>query len=235
MGVAYAPLKLPDPPALAIIYVDGENHFIRSERCCKKAFGEGIRLDQIISRHEKAAPKGFPEKSERILLLEKKCRFFWDSWLAHWARDSYGLRYMVNSGVYFTSFSGSDDDLHGMRVTVRQFGFEPVILKEPAQLAKQRSNTLDQEKLIEKPKGVDIGLSVRMLEDAYRNVYQECLLFTSDVDYIPVIEAVQRLGKRVFVFGYRDGLSRHSELEYKPDLFIDLGWWMQNNYVVKIT
>jgi uncharacterized LabA/DUF88 family protein len=48
------------------------------------------------------------------------------------------------------------------------------------------------------------------------------MLLTSNVDFIPVIEAVQRMGKRVFVFGFRAGLASPSEFGYVPARFIDL-------------
>jgi uncharacterized LabA/DUF88 family protein len=66
-------------------------------------------------------------------------------------------------------------------------------------------------------------LTVRLLEDAYRRIFDVCYLFTSDVDYAPLIRAVQRIGQKVIVFGYRDGMGNNSELEYVPDAFIDLG------------
>jgi len=105
---------------------------------------------------------------------------------------------------------------------LRALGFEPQILKELSELTKRRSNILRSEGVIEKAKGVDIAIAVRMLEDAQRNVFQVCGLYTSDVDYIPVIEVVKRMGKAVYVFGYRSGLGRNSPLEYVPDRFVDL-------------
>ncbi len=87
---------------------------------------------------------------------------------------------------------------------------------------------------MEKAKGVDIGLSVRVLEDAYHNIYDSCYLFTSDIDFLPVIRVLQRLGKKVIVFGYIDGLGNRSELEYVPDAFIDLSDHMRRDYQYQI-
>lgn len=70
---------------------------------------------------------------------------------------------------------------------------------------------------------MDVGLSVRILEDAYARNFSSCCLYTSDVDYMPVIRSVQRLGKTVIVLGYADGLSKHSPLQHEPDSFVDLG------------
>lgn len=49
------------------------------------------------------------------------------------------------------------------------------------------------------------------------------MLLTSDVDFIPVIDAVQRMGKRVYVFGFREGVASQSDFDYVPEKFIDLG------------
>jgi hypothetical protein len=39
---------------------------------------------------------------------------------------------------------------------------------------------------------------------------------------------------KVVVFGYLDGLSEGSELAYVPDVFIDLGNHMRQNYELEI-
>ena len=64
-----------------------------------------------------------------------------------------------------------------------------------------------------------------------RSPCSNCFLFTSDIDYLPVIEAVRRMGKAVYVFGYGDGLGEHSRFEYVPDQFLDLGKRMNSNFV----
>jgi uncharacterized LabA/DUF88 family protein len=78
--------------------------------------------------------------------------------------------------------------------------------------------------LIIKPKGLDIALAVRMLEDAHRNLYQRCFLVTSDADYLPLIKAVRQLGKQVYVLAYGEDITKwRSEFEYVPDAYVDLG------------
>jgi uncharacterized LabA/DUF88 family protein len=113
---------------------------------------------------------------------------------------------------------------------IRELGLEPHIVHEEGKLTKHRENVLAKENVIEKAKGVDIALSVRMIEDGYRNNYQYCYLLTSDVDYLPVIESVRRMGKQVFVYGYKDGLGKNSPLVHVPDRFVDLGSYMNANY-----
>ena len=109
------------------------------------------------------------------------------------------------------------------RRKIREAGFEPQVIPELKDLAKQRENALKANGLIIKAKGVDIGLAVRMLEDAYHNNYERCVLLTSDIDYLPVIEAVRRMGKHVYVLGYGEGIAKDSPFLYLPERFVDIG------------
>ncbi len=59
---------------------------------------------------------------------------------------------------------------------------------------------------MEKPKGCDIALATRMVADAAAGLYDCCLLFTSDADFLPAIEAVRGMGKIVWVFGLASAL-----------------------------
>jgi len=68
---------------------------------------------------------------------------------------------------------------------------------------------------------VDIALAVRMLEDS-RHSFEVCHLYTSDIDFLPVIEAVRGQGKQVYVHGYADGLSTDSPFLHACDKFTDL-------------
>src|SRR5207237_4110148 len=122
--------------------------------------------------------------------------------------------------VYFTSVTGGEDELHRAKVHIRTHGFEPQVIFELKKLADQRANLLKQEGVVERAKGVDIGLAVRMFEDAHADTFDRCLLYTSDADFLPLIRAVRRLGKTVIVVGFREWLSQRSALEYEPDFFI---------------
>ena len=227
------------------VYFDGESHFIRSEQCAKEVFGEEFTLEAVAQKGKQKYEE-LTQNSGRtklfqylLVLVEPRCKFFWDSsTLAYSGLPGRDQKPVVASHmVYFSSCTGDEDTLHAVRVLLRDNNFEPQIVKERAQLAKQRENTLGNEGVIEKPKGVDISLAVRMLEDAQRNVFCECILFTSDVDYIPLIEAVQRMGKRVYVFGYRNGIGKNSAMEFVPDAFVDLApcmtkrkEWLDHDY-----
>jgi uncharacterized LabA/DUF88 family protein len=108
--------------------------------------------------------------------------------------------------------SGMDDVFHEASVALRKRGFEPHVVHELKELAERRKSTLRDTNIPEKAKGVDIGLSVRLLEDVYHNNFDVCYLFTSDIDFLPVIRVIQRLGKKVIVFGFGTGIGKRSAL-----------------------
>jgi uncharacterized LabA/DUF88 family protein len=135
--------------------------------------------------------------------------------------------------AYFTSLSADVEELHRVRCMLRNGGFDPFVIPEIRNLAKQREAALEQTGIIEKAKGVDISLAVQVLQDANANNFGTCYIFTSDVDYQPLIEAVRRMGKAVFVAGYREGLGKNSALDYVPDRFIDLTEALRHGFTVE--
>jgi uncharacterized LabA/DUF88 family protein len=214
------------------VYVDGESHFVRSAALWQKLYGDGAELSQIISPDPGIGSCAYPDTEKPYPRIEARAKFFWDTRYSQWAPSPFH-GHSVDGAVYFTTYSGDDDGYHGVCVYIRGQRFDPQVTKEPSDLSKRRKNQQAQQGLVEKAKGVDIGLSIRMLEDAYRDIYDWCYLFTSDIDFLPVIRAVQRIGKKVVVFGYKDGLSARSELEYVPDAFVDLSDYMRKHYQPK--
>ena len=80
----------------------------------------------------------------------------------------------MSRAVYFTACTQAK--IHDAKVAIREKGFEPVVIPETTDLQKRRKNRREQRQTIEKAKGVDIALTIRMLGDAYRNLYGACLL-----------------------------------------------------------
>jgi uncharacterized LabA/DUF88 family protein len=208
------------------IYVDGESHFVRSENCWRKIHGEKSFLEDI----EYIDPG---RRCSNIfwgptLTVNSEAIFFWDSSFAGLHKTQ--RHYVIGRAIYFTACTGDDNAGHRLRVFIRKQDFEPQVIIELKKLADQRANLLKGEGVIDKAKGVDIGLAVRLLEDAYADTFDGCLLFTSDVDFMPAIRVVRRIGKDVHVCGYRDGLSQNSPLEHEPDSFVDLEEIMRTFY-----
>jgi uncharacterized LabA/DUF88 family protein len=58
-----------------------------------------------------------------------------------------------------------------------------------------------------KSKGVDINLTIDMLNHAYHDDFDLAYLISGDGDFIPLIETIMRLGKRVYVMALSSGLN----------------------------
>lgn len=187
-----------------IVYIDGESHYIRTERAWWELHGKDASLECL---------RYTGHTDDRMVLVRPKATVFWSRRMSAGASRS----------VYFTSTVTDAPTLHQIKVDLRNFDLEPHVVLEKKQAAERRQNKLRDAGVIEKPKGVDIALAVRMLEDAYRQTYDRCHLYTSDADFLPVIRAVMSQGKQVCVFGYKSSLPEQSELLHVPDQFIDLG------------
>ncbi len=193
----------------AFVYIDGESHFIRSENAWRSLHGPEAALDRI---------RYVGQTDERLILVLPKAKVFWTK------KMNPGVR----RAIYFTSGVGDAAALHQIKVTLRDFGLEPSIIPERKDLALQRQNVLQTQQFIEKPKGVDIALAVTMLEHAYHQAFDICHLYTSDVDFLPVVKAIRSQGKQVYVHGYKNGLAEQSPLLHEPDQFIDLEEMLRN-------
>lgn len=189
-------------------YVDGESHFCRLENAWKQLHGPDATLDRLRHTTHSAAA---------MILYIPTAKVFW---MRHW---SPGQRTM-----YFTAASGDEAQLHAIQAKMRDFELEPNVAHERTQLANRRRTALENAQVIEKAKGVDIAITVKMLEDAQAGLYDACNLYTSDIDYLPLIHAVKRIGKKVFIHGLTSGLARCSPFHHAPDKFVDLGEILKN-------
>lgn len=182
-------------------YVDGESHFVRAEQAWRRIHGPAACLEQL--RHA-SDPQGLS------LLCDGSAKVFWMRQLSPDAHRIY----------YFTSASGEARAVHQVKCRLRDFGLEPEVVHETRQLAERRVRVREQNYVIEKPKGVDIALAVRMLES--RNQFGTCHLYTSDIDFLPAVNALRADGKTVYVHGFEDGLGQESAFFHDCDQFINL-------------
>jgi hypothetical protein len=190
-------------------YVDGESHFIRLEKAWQQLHGDYAKLDEL--RFINQTDPGW------ILHLPHAKVFWTRSW-------SPGQK-----TFYFTAASGDAAAIHGIEKSIRDFGLDHHVTHETSALAKQRRALLENRGVMEKAKAVDAAIFVRMLMDAQSDLYDLCNLYTSDVDYLPVIQEVMtRYGKRVFVHGFKSGLADYSPLETVPNQFVDLSEMLKN-------
>ena len=191
------------------VYVNGESHFIRSEKAWRGLHGDEACLDGL---------RYVGEADDRLVLVRSNAKIFWTRKMNPGVLRSY----------YFTAAAGDDSALHEIMVTLRNFDLEPFVIAERKTLEQKRQNTLKTQQLIEKAKGVDIALAVRMLEDAHIGAFDICHLYTSDVDFLPLIQAVKGRGKQVVVHGYKNGLAEQSPMLHVPDQFVDLESMLRN-------
>lgn len=196
-------------PDRSCVYIDGESHYIRSEKKWQKLHGASASLEQLRYKGD---------TSDKLILVIPKAKVFWTR------RMNPG----VTRTVYFSAVTCDEPELHQVKRKLRDFGSESAIFKEPKNLACQRAQLLKEGRVIEKAKQVDIALAVRMVEDAEKGAFDVFHLYTSDVDFLPAIEAVRGRGKQVFVYGHKNGVADDSQLLHVPDQFVDLGEMMQD-------
>jgi uncharacterized LabA/DUF88 family protein len=113
---------------------------------------------------------------------------------------------------YYTSCVGSEEALDEVRDQLWTLRFEPHVFKK--------------DKQSQKTKGVDIALTKDMLSHAFRGNYEIARLFAGDGDYVPLVEEVKRLGKRVEVCFV--GSATSPALNLATDVFKDITADVQN-------
>ena len=57
-------------------------------------------------------------------------------------------------------------------------------------------------------KGVDVLLVVDMLSYAYENKYDKAILVSGDADFIPAIEKLIDLGKKIEIWGFKNSIAK---------------------------
>lgn len=82
------------------------------------------------------------------------------------------------------------------------------VRREPLVKRKTTCRHCKKESKYRAEKRVDVRLAADMIHFAAANAYDICVLFSGDQDFVPAVEAVQRLGKQVYVATWnRRGLS----------------------------
>ncbi len=122
---------------------------------------------------------------------------------------------------YYTSVVGDENALQQIRDNLRDLHFSAYVFKKKRQQIKA--------------KGVDIALTKDVLRHGFMGHYESVVLVSGDGDYVPLVEEVQRLGKRVIVWFFK-GEGMNPELKRTADDFFDLtdnlvsGWNSQPNF-----
>ena len=117
--------------------------------------------------------------------------------------------HLIKSSVrsyYFTSVQGDEKKRQEVEEALWWLGFTPLVFPRD----KKRGS-----------KGVDIALTKEMLSHAFRDNYDTAALVTADGDFIPLVEEVKRLGKRVHLWFF-DASCVNPKLKLSVDRFADL-------------
>jgi hypothetical protein len=108
---------------------------------------------------------------------------------------------------YYSSTTSDEPQWTATRLTMRDYGFEPRLFRR----VRGRS------------KAVDLSLATDVLTLAGEGQYEVAVLFAGDGDYVPVVEAVKRLGRHVVVgFFAGPGRGLSDELRIAADDFVEL-------------
>ena len=215
----------------AYVYIDGENHCTLAESHIRDSSGVESVSEVLEHLNNKATYSWkWPANghSTERYLYDARLRFFWD-------RTSFNrllgiaVEAELKRAIYATAIVGDAQRLHDANVKLREYGFEAIVLAEEKNFSKQRKNLLDTEGVLQKPKGCDMALVTRMVSDAALDLYDICVLFTSDSDFLPAVKAVRSMGKIVWVHGHRLGLMKKSEFLHVPDEFLDLGALLESD------
>ncbi len=109
---------------------------------------------------------------------------------------------------YYTSLQGDDQRIGTAREALWRLGFDPKVFRKP-------SGT--------RAKGVDISLTLDVVNHAHYDHYDVAVLIAGDGDYLPLVDQVKRLGKGVVIsFFEGEGLGLNPDLLLACDTFVPL-------------
>ena len=173
-----------------MLFVDGENFTIRAQ----ELFGDLMDFPAMDKFHMKDTFLWLPKTTNAMkgtsINLDYSPLDF----------DDFSVR-----SYYYTAVQGDSDLVSEVEMALRGFSFSPSVFKKQ----KGRSS-----------KGVDISLTVNALHHAQQDHYDQAVFIAGDKDYIPLFDAIKRLGKRVFVIFFEQ--LTPDEIRLTVDGFVDL-------------
>lgn len=105
---------------------------------------------------------------------------------------------------YYTSTVSDEPEWTDTRLELRKLGFEPRLYRRVKGQAKT----------------VDIALATEALMLAAEEQTEASVIMSGDGDFVPVVEAMKRLGQRVIVAGFAE--ATNDELIIAADDYVDL-------------
>lgn len=181
------------------VFVDAENHFLRSQHFAANLIGSPFALEAIgRAKMYFGADAYFPRSgiNGARLAHDRELQLFWDCDLLRLLSSFGEVRGgEIHRAIHVASCVGDENKAHAMRRQIREIGFEPIVISEPKSLFAERQNSLEKFQIIEKPKGCDVALATRMVADAAADLYERCCVFTSDADFLPRSRRFDEWGK----------------------------------------
>jgi uncharacterized LabA/DUF88 family protein len=162
------------------------------------ADGENIvfRYQDLLSKGRRPAPDVYHEPD-----------------VIAWAPDAVrpDLHHVIRA-TYYASAAGDEQRISKLAEIIRTLQFRqyapPGALHISSLLGnKMTSYILKKQNKAQKSKGIDIQLTVDILVNAYQNNLDTVYLLSGDADFVPVLEEVRRLGKRIYVAAFSSGLN----------------------------
>ena len=140
---------------------------------------------------------------------------------------------------YYTTYAADESDCDNLSETISSLkshraveeyhspGAQYMMTSEvvnliPRVFRKQKRST--------KTKSVDINLCVDVMDYVRQNALDSVFLVTGDVDYLPLIEAVMRAGKHVYVAALSSGLSPRIRTTADSFLLLDGIYFNDHGY-----
>ena len=178
-----------------MLFVDGENLTKRGQETLKAA---GVTL--------KAGPHWRRDVFLWLPDLEASWAFFARQGSAFMGQEWRGPRVRTATRAhYYTSSTSDEPEWTQTRLALRAMGFEPRLFKRAAG----------------RSKAVDVALATDVLTLASEGRYEVAVIFAGDGDYVPLVEAVKRIGLHVVV-GFFEENGLNPELRIAADDYVDL-------------
>jgi uncharacterized LabA/DUF88 family protein len=123
------------------------------------------------------------------------------------ARWRMNLAVVATRAYYYTSAWGDDETINKVRRDLRALGFDPQVFHKKAGA---------------KSKGVDIALTKDVRSHGFQGHYETAIILAGDADYLPLIEEVKRMERRVYL-SFFEGTQLNDKLRLSADRFMDIG------------
>lgn len=182
--------------------------------------------ENLTARYEEMVEAGWRTKSSRIgasagfRFAHEKGRFVWNP---ETVQQMY-LGDVLGRAHYYSTFVGAIPELEAFSARIGEcYAAEWPVNKgfaTPKHPIRLIPKVFKKEGRSKKTKSVDINICVDIMEYVKNDALDAIYLVSGDADYRPLIEAVMRAGKRVYVAAFSSGVG--NGLANLPDRFIDL-------------